>query len=473
MLKRHWKLFFVGLSQCVDILAVLGSAVSVFVSVHVAGLAVDTAPNILTAGIIIFGFSYITVSSIFGYYRGSFRMTYRMRITLAAKAYLATSLVSTVIMSSIPDLYIEPHVIALFGLSFPLSFLGGNFLLHQLNAFMRGKGYGVHPSLIAGFSSDSQYIYNHFGSLPELGYSVRGFITKGVKSDAAALPQFSLQELESVIEEQGIERIFIPSTDLIVNGYSPLKRISRKHRIKLKVLSQQSRDLLRYSKVHDVAGITLTTPPRYKIDGLKSATKRLFDIVASTTLILLLSPILLTTAILVWLEDGSPVIYRQQRGAVKHGKFFTFLKFRTMVRNAEELQDTVMSMNESDGALFKMRHDPRVTKIGQYLRKYSIDELPQLFNVLKGDMSLVGPRPLPPSDFEKIDASGEFWDAVKDRGKVKPGMTGVWQVSGRSDIKFNEMILLDLYYVENNSFMFDLEILFETIPAVVLGRGAY
>jgi len=120
-----------------------------------------------------------------------------------------------------------------------------------------------------------------------------------------------------------------------------------------------------------------------------------------------------------------------------------------------------------------MKNDPRVTRIGSFIRRTSIDELPQLFNVLRGDMSLVGPRPLPLSDFDKASESPSFWESIKYRDAVKPGMTGLWQVSGRSEIKFKEMILLDLYYVENQSLLFDIEILFETISVVLFRRGAY
>ena len=144
-----------------------------------------------------------------------------------------------------------------------------------------------------------------------------------------------------------------------------------------------------------------------------------------------------------------------------------------MVKQADEIKETLMDQNEASGALFKMKNDPRITRIGRIIRKISIDELPQLFNVFMGDMSLVGPRPLPIEDSENSDMDDKFWEAIKDRAKVKPGITGLWQISGRSNIAFNEMVLLDLYYIEHQSLLFDLEILFETIPAVLFGRGAY
>ena len=132
-----------------------------------------------------------------------------------------------------------------------------------------------------------------------------------------------------------------------------------------------------------------------------------------------------------------------------------------------------MPLNESNGALFKMKRAPRLTKVGKFIRRFSIDELPQLFDVLKGEMSLVGPRPLPLSDFDNVGESPELWEAIKDREKLKPGVTGLWQVSGRSHLGFREMVLLDAYYADNHSILLDLEILLETIPVVLMGRGAY
>jgi lipopolysaccharide/colanic/teichoic acid biosynthesis glycosyltransferase len=137
------------------------------------------------------------------------------------------------------------------------------------------------------------------------------------------------------------------------------------------------------------------------------------------------------------------------------------------------MKESLFEMNESEGALFKIKNDPRITKVGKIIRKFSIDELPQFINVLKGEMSIVGPRPLPVEDLEKVEETKEFWKSIKDREKVKPGITGLWQISGRSKVGFRDMIWLDLYYVENQSLLFDLEIIFATIPVVLFGKGAY
>jgi Sugar transferases involved in lipopolysaccharide synthesis len=198
-----------------------------------------------------------------------------------------------------------------------------------------------------------------------------------------------------------------------------------------------------------------------------------FDIVLASIAILLFSPIFLLTITAIYLESGRPIFFLQKRSSLKGGKEFYFMKFRSMVDNADQLKEQLLGRNESDGALFKMKDDPRITTVGRFIRNLSIDELPQLFNVLKGDMSLVGPRPLPLTDMENVNESDEFWETIQDRGLVKPGMTGLWQISGRSDVKFREMILLDLYYVENHSLLFDLEIMFETIPVVLFSKGAY
>ena len=194
--------------------------------------------------------------------------------------------------------------------------------------------------------------------------------------------------------------------------------------------------------------------------------KRFLDLILSSILLVLASPVMLLAAAWVRLDSPGPVFFRQQRRGLNK-RPFTMLKFRTMRQDAEQMLDSVVHLNQGGGPSFKIERDPRITRAGRYLRKFSIDELPQLINVFKGEMSLVGPRPLFAWEFDRVQ---EAW--VKRRCSVRPGLTGLWQVSGRSDLAFDERIELDLEYIDNWSLWMDVHILARTIPAVVLGRGA-
>ena len=205
-------------------------------------------------------------------------------------------------------------------------------------------------------------------------------------------------------------------------------------------------------------------PPVF--EGIDYALKRTFDLVFATLGLILLSPVLLAIAIAVKLSSRGPVIYRSVRPGMAGKPFYCF-KFRTMRDRADQIQDDLEPLNEQSGALFKIRHDPRLTKVGRFLRRFSLDELPQLVNVVRGEMSLVGPRPLPMRDFERL----EEWH--KKRYLVLPGITGLWQVSGRSELDFDDLVRLDFLYLERWSILLDLSILLKTIPAVLTRRGAF
>lgn len=195
--------------------------------------------------------------------------------------------------------------------------------------------------------------------------------------------------------------------------------------------------------------------------------KRLFDVCASFTALVLLSPMFLVVAIAIKAEDSQGKVFYSQIRVGKGGKRFKMYKFRSMVSNADELLKTLISENDVDGAMFKMKLDPRVTKVGSFIRKYSIDELPQLANVLKGNMSLVGPRP--PLEREVK----EYTDYDKQRLYVKPGCTGLWQATVRNSVGFDEMVRLDLIYVQKRSLKFDLWIIFRTVKIMFRPNGAY
>ena len=194
--------------------------------------------------------------------------------------------------------------------------------------------------------------------------------------------------------------------------------------------------------------------------------KRLFDIVAATCGIVILSPLMIIIAVLIKGEDHGPIFYKQVRVG-KNGKTFKMYKFRSMFVNADKMLDKLKEQNDVDGPMFKMKDDPRVTKIGHFIRKHSLDELPQFLNVLKGDMSLVGPRPPLPSEV------AEYSDYDKQRLLVIPGCTGLWQATERNKVGFNEMVQLDIQYIKRASFMFDLWIIWKTVEIVIKPNESY
>ncbi len=197
------------------------------------------------------------------------------------------------------------------------------------------------------------------------------------------------------------------------------------------------------------------------------ATKRLFDIGVSASALLLLSPVFLTVALRIRLDSADRIFFSQIRVG-KQGQTFRFWKFRTMDNEAEKHKAALMALNEMPGGtLFKMKKDPRITRVGRFLRQSSLDELPQFWNILKGDMSLVGPRPPLP------DEVAHYTPYQRQRLEVAPGLTGLWQVSGRSEIPFAQQVEMDLEYMAKQSFWYDLVILLKTIPAVLKGRGAF
>jgi exopolysaccharide biosynthesis polyprenyl glycosylphosphotransferase len=202
-----------------------------------------------------------------------------------------------------------------------------------------------------------------------------------------------------------------------------------------------------------------------RVTPLETALKRLFDIVVSATALVVLSPLLGGVAILVKLTSRGPLLFKQERAGLR-GRPFYMLKFRSMVENAEALKAALLAANEQSGPVFKIRRDPRLTTVGRFLRKYSIDELPQLVNVLRGDMSIVGPRPPLPSEV----AQYERWQ--RRRLSVRPGLTCMWQVSGRNEISFEEWMLLDMQYIDHWSFARDVGLILRTVPVVLTGRGA-
>ncbi len=218
--------------------------------------------------------------------------------------------------------------------------------------------------------------------------------------------------------------------------------------------------------IRPVAGLPLLHMDHPEFTGGRRVIKSAFDKAIALSALAIATPALALIALIIWIGDGGAPIFRQTRVGLD-GRMFTVYKFRTMVPDADRRKAELAARNEHDGVLFKIRNDPRVTAVGAWLRRWSMDELPQLFNVLLGDMSLVGPRPALPEE------AAAYGDQVRRRLVVKPGMTGLWQVNGRSDLSWEESVRLDLRYVENWSLTLDLQILWKTLSAVLRGSGAY
>jgi exopolysaccharide biosynthesis polyprenyl glycosylphosphotransferase len=218
--------------------------------------------------------------------------------------------------------------------------------------------------------------------------------------------------------------------------------------------------------IRPVAGLPLLHVDHPEFSGARRLMKSAFDKLLALISLVLAAPLLVLLALVIRLDDGGPALFRQTRVG-KDGRHFSVYKFRTMVLDAEALKETLTAQSHQQGPLFKIRKDPRITRVGRWLRRWSLDELPQLINVMGGEMSLVGPRPALPEE------AAMYGDHVRRRLAVKPGMTGLWQVNGRADLSWDESVRLDLRYVENWSFILDLQILWKTCAAVIRGSGAY
>lgn len=317
-----------------------------------------------------------------------------------------------------------------------------------------------------------------------IGYSFDGHSTQGVATDENGQPILRRETDVWAASVSEFAPYVGPTDDLldIVNEMNASGVVVATTSIDLEAANQLIRDLTREgfwvemsSSMRDIATRRVTVRPlgRYPImsiepvsrRGWRAVCKRIFDVTMASLILLAVSPILIAAMIAIRVTSGSGVIFRQDRVG-KHGELFTVYKLRTMVKDAESMLSELQDQNEADGPLFKMTNDPRITRVGGFLRKSSIDELPQLWNVIKGDMSLVGPRPALPHEAEQWN------DELRERLRVQPGITGNWQVSGRFTTSFEDYQRLDLYYVDNWSFVTDMVILAKTLPAILKRNGA-
>jgi exopolysaccharide biosynthesis polyprenyl glycosylphosphotransferase len=302
--------------------------------------------------------------------------------------------------------------------------------------------------------------------IPHAPIAVMGFISLKALPANGLRSLGTLADIERVLEEERIDEVIIADPDF--PQVEAVELVDRCHVRGVRVRVAPSTMEILIHRAEFVPGESVPLfelkPPVF--EGIDFLLKRGFDVVGSFVLLLALSPALVGIWLAVRLSSRGPAVYRSKRPGIGQ-RPFDCLKFRTMHTDAEQRQADLEALNEASGALFKIRDDPRMTKVGRLLRRFSLDELPQLVNVLRGEMSLVGPRPLPERDFEML----EEWH--RKRYLVLPGITGLWQVSGRSELDFDDLVHLDFLYLEHWSLALDLTILFKTIPAVFSRRGAY
>ena len=293
-----------------------------------------------------------------------------------------------------------------------------------------------------------------------------GFISLTPRPDNGLRSLGRIEDVARVLDAYRVQEVIIADPDFPQERAVELVDTCHQRGVTVRVAPSTMEILVQRAEFVPGASVPLfeLRPPVF--DGFDYVVKRTFDIAVSLGLLAVLSPLLAVIAGLVRLSSRGPVIYRSWRPGIGGAPFACF-KFRTMYTDADQRQADLESLNEASGALFKIRRDPRLTRVGRLLRRYSLDELPQLVNVLRGQMSLVGPRPLPQRDFERLA------DWHKKRYLVLPGMTGLWQVSGRSELDFDDLVRLDFLYLERWSVGLDLAILLKTIPAVISRRGAF
>jgi exopolysaccharide biosynthesis polyprenyl glycosylphosphotransferase len=296
--------------------------------------------------------------------------------------------------------------------------------------------------------------------------NVVGFISLEPRPDNGLRSLGHFDRIGEVVAEHRVDEVIIADPDFPQREAVELVDKCHQRGVRVRIAPSTMEILVHRAEFVPGQSVPLfeLRPPVF--EGVDYAIKRAFDLVVASLLLLVLSPLLLAIVIAVKLSSRGPVLYRSVRPGIGGAPFACF-KFRTMLDDADERQADLESRNEASGALFKIRDDPRLTRVGKLLRRFSLDELPQLLNVLRGQMSLVGPRPLPERDYERLE------DWHMKRYLVLPGMTGLWQVSGRSELDFDDLVRLDFLYLERWSVFLDLTILVKTVPAVFSRRGAF
>jgi exopolysaccharide biosynthesis polyprenyl glycosylphosphotransferase len=399
----------------------------------------------------------------------------RGRSVVEETYHIATAVTVGVVILITVGLFFQPllysRLIFLYFAFLVTMLLGmSRFGIQVLRGHLRRFEVGVDRVLLIGAGDVGRMFMRTVAARPDYGYQLVGFLDDNpAKSENDIGPYKALGPVDNLGEALDALRIDSVVICLPWQSHRMIQRLLRsceRRNVRAQVVPDLFQLTMNQVYVDDFNGIPLIGTRGVNIQGWNLFIKRASDLVFGGLGALLALPLAAIIALAIKLDSKGPVLYRQTRVG-KNGEPFTCFKFRSMVEGAEHLQPHLTETNEATGPLFKVRNDPRRTRVGRWLRRYSLDELPQLINVLRGEMSLVGPRPNLPEEAE------QYAEWHRKRLTVSPGITGLWQVSGRSELTFDEMVLLDLYYVENWDFALDVSILLRSAPAILRGRGAY
>ena len=336
--------------------------------------------------------------------------------------------------------------------------------------WLRARGVGVDRIIIVGAGEVGRTVMRAIVARPELGYQVIGFVDDNPQKGQTDIGRFKalgpLHNLSRLIEKEAVDEVIITLPWMYHRKIMSIVRECERRQVSARIVPDLFQMSLSRVDVDDLGGVPLIGVREVGFGREALLVKRGMDIVGAVIGLVLGAPLLALIGLAIRLDSPGQIVFRQTRvGAT--GKTFEMYKFRSMREGAEAELEQLRELNEADGPIFKIRDDPRLTRVGRFLRRTSLDELPQLWNVLRGEMSLVGPRPPLPVEVT------HYMEWHKKRLEVRPGITALWQVSGRSMLSFDEGVLLDIYYIENWSLWLDFKILLRTIPKVLFGDGAY
>jgi exopolysaccharide biosynthesis polyprenyl glycosylphosphotransferase len=388
---------------------------------------------------------------------------------------LVLTIVATFFLRDFGSGFSRSFVLMLGGLG-SLGMVSGRLVLWSILRVLGPRTLSPERILIVGAGAATKALLDTLRQSASRALRICGAVVPGIAMGQTVLGDpvpvvGTVEQLASLINKHRVNRVIAVETEIPPNDLRTCISICARMHLPLNQTAGVLGSTPMRLEMAELGGLRLVEVSEVEFTRFQEIAKRAFDVVAAAGLLVVLSPLLAGLALAIKLSSRGPVLYVAPRVG-RGGRHFRFFKLRTMVADAEQQRERLATSNEKSGHLFKIDDDPRVIGIGRFLRRFSLDELPQLVNVLTGDMSLVGPRPLPARDLDQdgLSSSHRTWASL--RSKVRPGITGLWQVRGRSALDFDEMLSLDVGYVRLWSLKLDITILAETIPAVFRGRGA-